>query len=69
MDCKDSGFARANAVSSDILEDFRKALSEAEKRGAVQYKAERNRTELDMAVLHYKQEKEKQEKRARLFVL
>ena len=45
----------------EILEDFRKALSEAEKRGAVQYKAERNRTELDMAVLHYKQEKEKQE--------
>ena len=27
----------------EILEDFRKALSEAEKRGAVQYKAERNR--------------------------
>ena len=48
----------------EILEDFRKALSEAEKRGAVQYKAERNRTELDMAVLHYKQEKEKQEKEA-----
>ena len=51
----------------EILEDFRKALSKAEKRGAVQYKAERNRTELDMAVLHYKQEKEKQEKIARLF--
>lgn len=51
----------------EIIADFRKALSEAEKRGAVQYKAERNSTELDMAVLHYKQEKEKQEKRARLF--
>ena len=52
---------------NEIIADFRKALSEAEKRGAVQYKAERNSTELDMAVLHYKQEKEKQEKRARLY--
>ena len=51
----------------EILEDFRKALSEAEKRGAVQFKSERNCTELDRAVLHYKQEKEKQEKIARLF--
>ena len=53
----------------EIIADFRKALSEAEKRGAVQYRAERNSTELDMAVLHYKQEKEKQEKKARLFAL
>ena len=53
----------------EILEDFRKALAEAEKRGTVQYKAERNETELDRAVLHYKQEKEKQEKRARLYGL
>ena len=51
----------------EILADFRKALAEAEKRGAVQYKAERNKTELDMAVLHYKQEKEKQDRKARLF--
>jgi hypothetical protein len=51
----------------EILEDFRKALSEAEKRGAVYHKSERNETELDMAVLHYKQEKEKQERKARLF--
>ena len=52
----------------DILEDFRKALSEAEKRGAVQYKAEvKVNSALDMAVLHYKQEKEKQERKARLF--
>ena len=51
----------------EILEDFRKALAEAEKRGAVQYKAERNETELDMAVNRYRQEKEKQERRARLF--
>lgn len=52
----------------EILEDFRKALAEAEKRGAVYHKSERNETELDMAVLHYKQEKEKQEKRARFFI-
>lgn len=51
----------------EILKDFRKALSEAEKRGAVYHKSERNETELDRAVLHYKQEKEKQEKRARLY--
>lgn len=53
----------------DILEDFRKALAEAEKRGAVQYKAAEVKVNsaLDMAVLHYKQEKQKQEKRARLF--
>jgi hypothetical protein len=51
-----------------ILADFRKALSEAEKRGAVQYKAEvKVNSALDMAVLHYKQEKEKQERKARLF--
>lgn len=51
----------------EVIADFRKALAEAEKRGAVYHKSERNRTELDMAVLHYKQEKEKQEKRARLY--
>ncbi len=51
----------------EILEDFRKALSATEKKGAVQYKAERNETELDMAVNRYRQEKEKQEKMARFF--
>ena len=50
----------------EILEDFRKALSEAEKRGLTPV-VERRTSELDMAVLHYKQEKEKQEKRARLY--
>ena len=52
-----------------ILADFRKALSEAEKRGTVQYKAAEVKVNsaLDMAVLQYKQEKEKQERKARLF--
>lgn len=52
-----------------ILADFRKALAEAEKRGAVQYKAAEVKVNsaLDMAVLHYKQEKQKQERKARLF--
>lgn len=52
----------------EILKDFRKALAEAEKNGAVQYKAERNRTELDMAVNRYKEEKQKQERLARFCV-
>lgn len=52
----------------EILEDFRKALAEAEKRGAVQYKAERNETELDRAVNHYKEEKQKQERLARFCI-
>lgn len=52
----------------EILEDFRKALSEAEKRGAVQYKAERNSTELDRAVNRYKEEKQKQERLARFCI-
>lgn len=49
----------------EILEDFRKALAEAEKKGLTPV-VERRASELDRAVLHYKQEKEKQEKRARL---
>lgn len=48
----------------EILEDFRKALSEAEKRRASEVKVN---SALDMAVLHYKQEKQKQERKARLF--
>lgn len=52
----------------EILEDFRKALAEAEKKG-LRPAVEKRTSELDMAVLHYKQEKEKQEKRARLFCL
>lgn len=51
----------------EIWNDFRKALSEAEKKGLQPVKQERNETELDRAVNHYKQEKEKQEKMARLY--
>ena len=51
----------------EILEDFRKALSEAEKRGLTPV-VEKRTSELDKAVLHYKQEKEKQERRARYFI-
>ena len=50
----------------EILKDFRKALAEAEKKGLTPV-VERRTSELDMVVLHYKQEKKKQEKRARLF--
>lgn len=50
----------------EILEDFRKALAEAEKRGLTPV-VEKRTSELDRAVNHYKQEKEKQEKRARLY--
>lgn len=49
----------------EILEDFRKALAEAEKRGLTPV-VEKRTSELDMAVLHYKQEKEKQDRKARL---
>lgn len=54
---------------NEILEDFRKALSEAQKKGIVPSvkKQETVSSALDMAVLHYKQEKKKQEKMARLF--
>jgi hypothetical protein len=54
---------------NEILEDFRKALSEAQKKGIIPSvkKQETVSSALDMAVLHYKQEKEKQEKMARLF--
>jgi hypothetical protein len=52
----------------EIIADFRKALSEAEKRGAVYHKSERNETELDMAVNRYKEEKQKQERLARFCI-
>jgi hypothetical protein len=51
----------------EILEDFRKALAEAEKKGLTPV-VEKRTSELDMAVLHYKQEKEKQEKIRRYFI-
>ena len=50
----------------EILEDFRKALAEAEKKG-LRPAIEKRESELDRAVNHYKQEKKKQEIRARLF--
>lgn len=50
----------------DLWNDFKKAVAEAEKKG-FRPVIERQETELDRAVNHYKQEKEKQERRARLF--
>lgn len=51
----------------EILEDFRKALAEAEKKG-LRPAVEKRESELDRAVNHYKQEKEKQEKIRRYFI-
>lgn len=54
---------------NEILEDFREALADAKRKGIIP-SAKRQETvslALDIAVLHYKQEKEKQERRARLF--
>jgi len=51
----------------EILEDFRKALAEAEKKG-LRPAVEKRESELDRAVNHYKQEKKKQEKMARYFI-
>lgn len=51
----------------EILEDFRKALAEAEKKG-LRPAVEKRESELDRAVNHYKQEKEKQEKIRRFFI-
>lgn len=50
----------------EILEDFRKALYEAERKG-LKPAIEKRESELDRAVNRYKQEKEKQEKIRRLF--
>lgn len=52
----------------DLWNDFRKAVAEAEKKG-LRPSVQRQETELDMAVLRFRQEKEKQERRARLFAL
>lgn len=49
----------------DVWNDFRRALSDAERKGIVPVKQERIETELDRAVSHYKQEKKKQERIAR----
>ena len=47
--------------------DFKKAVQEAERRGAVRVKVDRQETELDRAVSRYKQEQEKAQRMARLF--
>lgn len=47
--------------------DFKKAVQEAEKRGAVLHPVKRNNSELDMAVERYKTEQEKAQRMARLF--
>lgn len=47
-----------------ISEDIDRAYQAAEKRQAAEVKVN---SALDMAVLHYKQEKAKQERKARLF--
>lgn len=49
----------------EILADFRKALAEAEKKGLTPV-VEKRTSELDRAVQRFRQEKAKQEKRARL---
>lgn len=51
----------------DVWNDFKKAVQEAERKGAVLKPVQRNNSELDMAVNRYRQEKEKQEKMARFF--
>ena len=51
----------------EILEDFRKALAEAEKKG-LRPAIEKRESELDRAVSRYKQEREKQEKIRRYFI-
>lgn len=55
---------------NEILEDFRKALSEAQKKGIIPSvkKQETVSSALDIAVLRYKQEKKKQEKIACFFI-
>ena len=50
----------------EILEDFRKALAEAEKKG-LRPAIEKRESELDRAVNRYRQEMEKQDKMARFF--
>ena len=51
----------------DIWNDFKKTIQEAERKGAVLKPAPRNNSELDMAVIRFKEEQEKAQRRARLF--
>ena len=50
----------------EILEDFRKALAEAEKKG-LRPAIEKRESELDRAVIRFKEEQEKAARMARFF--
>ena len=51
----------------DVWNDFKKAVQEAERKGTVLKPAQRNNSELDMAVIRYKEEQEKAQRMARFF--
>jgi hypothetical protein len=51
----------------DAWKDFKKAVAEAEKKG-LRPVIQKQETELDMAVNHYKEEKQKQERLARFCI-
>lgn len=51
----------------EIWNDFKNVVQEAEKKGTVLKPSQRNNSELDMAVIRYKEEQEKAQRRARLF--
>lgn len=51
----------------EIWNDFKNAVQEADRKGVVLKPAQRNVSELDMAVERYKTEQEKQQRKARLF--
>lgn len=51
----------------DVWNDFKKALQEAERKGTVLKPSQRNNSELDMAVIRFKEEQEKAQRMARFF--
>ena len=51
----------------EIMQDFKKALQEAQRRGINTVKVDRQETELDRAVARYKEEQEKAQRLARFF--
>lgn len=51
----------------DVWNDFKNAVKEAERKGVVLKPAQRNNSELDMAVIRYKEEQEKAQRMARFF--
>jgi capsid protein len=55
------------ADMDEIMQDFKKALQEAQRRGINTVKVERQETELDRAVARYKEEQEKAQRLARFF--